>query len=335
MDPNAPTPATTDTNLAVAHGLTPENEVVDFLAAGLAATNQSVGELEARLENLERERDDDGALLGAGPAASCRVRLADEGGCRNLWSDRVVAVDRGKSADTHEKFGPLPSPSFPTRRRRQKTPDSEEVASMAGKKCGGRSHEGSAAVAAAAAASASDAAVPPESGDAGDLLIPVSRPASGSNPAPVKRAGNPGNVNTGGIHRRHPYAHNISDVCNESPGNINTGVSYKHPHNKNNINTNAEFHCENLDNNRTDVRYEEEEEEEEEDLRWKLEAERRNARERLEAMKGELERIVGQFRARAERAEAAAASAEKRAAVKAFQYLRSKRFQTTPASPLK
>ena len=70
----------------------------------------------------------------------------------------------------------------------------------------------------------------------------------------------------------------------------------------------------------------------EEDLRWKLETERRNVRERLEAMKGEVERVVGQFRARAERAEAAAASAEKRATVKALQYLRSKR-QSPPLSP--
>ncbi|CAM9613490.1 unnamed protein product, partial [Pylaiella littoralis] len=63
----------------------------------------------------------------------------------------------------------------------------------------------------------------------------------------------------------------------------------------------------------------------EESLRWKLETERRDTRRRLEAMKGEVERVVGQFQMRAERAEATAASAEKRAAVKALRYLRSKR----------
>lgn len=68
----------------------------------------------------------------------------------------------------------------------------------------------------------------------------------------------------------------------------------------------------------------------EESLRWKLETERRDTRRRLEAMKGEVERVVGQFRTRAVRAEAAAASAEKRAAVKALRYLRSKR----PPSPV-
>lgn len=71
----------------------------------------------------------------------------------------------------------------------------------------------------------------------------------------------------------------------------------------------------------------------EESLRWKLETERRDTRRRLEAMAVEVERVVGQFRTRAERAEAAAASAEKRAAVKALRYLRSKR-SPSPAVPL-
>lgn len=62
----------------------------------------------------------------------------------------------------------------------------------------------------------------------------------------------------------------------------------------------------------------------EERLRWKLETERRDTRRRLEAMKGEVERVVGQFRSRAERAEAAAASAEKKATINALRYLRSK-----------
>ncbi|CAM9378121.1 unnamed protein product [Ectocarpus sp. 8 AP-2014] len=65
--------------------------------------------------------------------------------------------------------------------------------------------------------------------------------------------------------------------------------------------------------------------------RWRLETERRDTRRRLEAMKGEVERVVGQFRARAERAEAAAASAEQRAKVKALRYLRSKRSPPTTA----
>ena len=71
---------------------------------------------------------------------------------------------------------------------------------------------------------------------------------------------------------------------------------------------------------------------EESSLRWKLENERRDSRRRLEAMKGEVERVVGQFRARAERAEAAAASAEKRAAIKALRYLRSKRSPSPAAA---
>lgn len=62
----------------------------------------------------------------------------------------------------------------------------------------------------------------------------------------------------------------------------------------------------------------------EEHLRWKLETERRDTRRRLDAMKGEVERVVGQFRERAERAEAAAVSAETRATIKALRYLRSK-----------
>eukprot|EP00752_Nemacystus_decipiens_P017732 g15900.t1 len=65
----------------------------------------------------------------------------------------------------------------------------------------------------------------------------------------------------------------------------------------------------------------------EERLRWKLETERRDTRKRLEAMKGEVERVLGQFRSRTERAEAAAASAEKRATLKALRYLRSKQPQ--------
>lgn len=65
----------------------------------------------------------------------------------------------------------------------------------------------------------------------------------------------------------------------------------------------------------------------EERLLWKLETERRDTRRRLEAMKGEVERVVEQFRARAERAEAAALSAEKRAKIKALRYLRSKKPQ--------
>lgn len=65
--------------------------------------------------------------------------------------------------------------------------------------------------------------------------------------------------------------------------------------------------------------------------RWRLETERRDTRRRLEAMKAEVERVVGQFRARAERAEAAAASAEQRAKVKALRYLRSKRSPSTTA----
>ncbi|CAB1107054.1 unnamed protein product [Ectocarpus sp. CCAP 1310/34] len=69
----------------------------------------------------------------------------------------------------------------------------------------------------------------------------------------------------------------------------------------------------------------------EQSSRWRLETERRDTRRRLEAMKGEVERVVGQFRARAERAEAAAASAEQRAKVKALRYLRSKRSPSTAA----
>ncbi|CAN0174293.1 unnamed protein product, partial [Scytosiphon promiscuus] len=68
----------------------------------------------------------------------------------------------------------------------------------------------------------------------------------------------------------------------------------------------------------------------EESLRWRLEMERKETRRRLEAMKSEVERVVGQFRTRTERAEAAAASAERRAAVKALRYLRSKRSASPP-----
>lgn len=160
------------------------------------------------------------------------------------------------------------------------------------------------------------------------MILPGSRRWSGSNPAPVQSAGNPGNVNSADARCKPPgtttttATTNIADACNDNPSNKNTGVCYKHPAITNN---NADFHYENLANNDgADVRYEYARENGEEDLRWKLETERRNARRRLQAMKGEVERVVGQYRARTERAEAAAASAEKRATVKALQYLRSK-----------
>lgn len=57
------------------------------------------------------------------------------------------------------------------------------------------------------------------------------------------------------------------------------------------------------------------------DIHWRLETERRDMRRSLEVMKGEVARVVGQFRERAERAEARAASADELARVNALRYL--------------
>lgn len=69
-----------------------------------------------------------------------------------------------------------------------------------------------------------------------------------------------------------------------------------------------------------------------EDVRWRMETERRAMRLKLEAMKGQVERVVGQCKGRVERAEAWALSAEDRAMTKAARYLQETKSKEKVAS---
>lgn len=93
------------------------------------------------------------------------------------------------------------------------------------------------------------------------------------------------------------------------------------------INTRADISTEDIMYaTRQEPRYGDKEKDlEHDDLRWKLVLQQRDWRRRFEAMKQTVEAVVGQFRERAERAEALVASAEERARVQAFQCLALKR----------
>lgn len=340
----APTVTAGNTGAVADGGLALESEVVDHLSAGLASTNQSVGELAARLEKLERGGRGERAL--AAERRGYRMRPTDDG-YRDPWrgqaevSERSGAkddgyqgprggrvVDRGGSADSEDDHLPVP----PTSRRGQKVLDNAEEAHV-GK--GQRHEEGPSAAdvpepedATAAAA----AAAVPEPGDVARLLLsPGSWQGRNSNPV-AESAGSAGNH--ADVYHENPDHH--SGVLYKNRGNSNTGVYPKNPdtsshadvYHQNLGKNSADIFCKNSPNSGTDIYHQHDRR----DLRWQLETERRHTRKVLEAMKGEVERVVGQFRARAERAEAAAASAERRATVKALQYLRSKRL-SPPLSP--
>ena len=242
--------------------------------------------------------------------------------------------DRGRSADGGEVPPPLP---FTSRPQHKASVNHEEE--LVGKGRGRGSHEECATAdasvseiedATAVAAAATAAVLEP--GDVGRVLLSTGS-RQGRKPIPVAESGAGNAASNADVFCENRDSDggvpcNNLDNRNTDVYPKNTDITNNTDYHQNPDKTHTAIYSKSPTNNNADDIYCDDDKG---GLRRKLETERRHSQKVLETMKSEVERVVGQFRARAERAEAAAASAERRATAKALQYLRSKPLSLPPS----